>query len=252
MQQPDDFEDCHVDLWTREETPIINLKISPNYHLQISQYGSHDHRWGIYSCIWDGSLGLVEYFRRNKDISKSSLVIDLGSGTGIVGIAMARLGFDNVILTDLPEALDLMHKNVVTNPGIMVSVERLIWGDTLSDTIKSSIISYREILITGADIIYRTSLFDPLLDTLDSVWKLRKENSSIRCILGIHSIRSFVTDFYNHAHKRGFSITHISNAILPDQASDELPEISAPLDLNATNIVHIVELTQTHTDAKLD
>jgi hypothetical protein len=106
-------------------------------------------------------------------------------------------------------------------------------------------------LITGADIIYRTNLFDPLLDTLDSIWKFKKENSSIRCILGIHSIRSHLTNFYSHAQKRGFSKTHISNVILPDEATDELPEISAPLDLNATNIVHIVELTQTHTDANL-
>jgi Lysine methyltransferase len=244
MQQQDDIEDCHVDLWTREETPLINVRISPFQYLQISQYGSYDHRWGIYSCIWDGSLGLVEYFRRNIDIPKTSLVIDLGSGTGIVGIAMARLGYANVILTDLPEALDLMHKNVVINPGIRVSVEKLIWGDALPDTIKSSIISSREILITGADIIYRTSLFDPLLDTLDNIWKLKTENSSIRCILATHSIRSYLTDFYNHAQNRGFSKIHVSNVVLPDKASDELPEISAPLNLNATNLVHIVELTQ--------
>jgi ribosomal protein L11 methylase PrmA len=41
------------------------------------------------------------------------LVIDLGSGTGIVGIAMARLGYGKVFLTDLPEALHLMHENVL-------------------------------------------------------------------------------------------------------------------------------------------
>jgi Lysine methyltransferase len=244
MQQHDDVEHCHVDLWTREETPLISVKISPCEDIQISQYGSNDHRWGIYSCIWDGSLGLIEYVRRNIEIPKTSLVIDLGSGTGIVGIAMARLGYANVILTDLPEALDLMHKNVVINPGILVSVERLNWGDPLPDTIKSSILSSREILITGADIIYRTSLFGPLLDTLDSIWKLKAENSSIRCILAIHSIRSYLTDFYNLAQNRGFVKRHVSNVILPDKASDALPEISAPLDLNSANVVQIIELTQ--------
>jgi predicted nicotinamide N-methyase len=111
--ETDDDEDCRLDLWTREENPIVSVKISYSQYLQISQYGSHDHRWGIYSCIWDGSLGLVEYFRQNIDIPKASLVIDLGSGTGIVGIAMARLGYGKVFLTDLPEALHLMHENVL-------------------------------------------------------------------------------------------------------------------------------------------
>jgi SAM-dependent methyltransferase len=244
MHQQHDDEPCHVDLWTREETPLISVKISPSEYIQISQYGSNDHRWGIFSCVWDGSLGLIEYLRRNIKTPKTSLVIDLGSGTGIVGIAIARLGYANVILTDLPEALDLMHRNVAINPDILVSVERLIWGDALPDTIKSYILSSREILITGADIIYRASLFGPLLDTLDSIWKLKTENSSIRCILANHSIRSYLTDFYNLAQSRGFVKTHVSNVILPEKSSDELPEISASVDLNSANVVHIVELTK--------
>jgi predicted nicotinamide N-methyase len=87
MADDDHSEDYQVDLWTREETPMLTVRVSTEgQSLRIAQYGSDDARWGIYSCIWDGGLGLIAYLRKNPVLSKEALVIDLGSGTGVVGL----------------------------------------------------------------------------------------------------------------------------------------------------------------------
>lgn len=62
-------------------------------------------------------------------------VIDLGSGTGVVGLATAVLGAEFVKLTDLDAFRPLMQKNLEenmdtirnTNPSCIVQVDTLDW-----------------------------------------------------------------------------------------------------------------------------
>lgn len=56
--------------------------------------------------VWDGALTMVYYWNKNKNIAKDLLtnknVLELGSGTGIVGISAAIFNPKTVYLTDLP------------------------------------------------------------------------------------------------------------------------------------------------------
>ncbi len=45
------------------------------------------------------------------------VVVELGSGTGVVGIVAGLLGAREVVLTDLPYALDNARENVRLNAG---------------------------------------------------------------------------------------------------------------------------------------
>ena len=60
-------------------------------------------------------------------------VLELGSGTGFVGLALAKLGASRVTLTDLPQRLPILKRNVEEN-GLedAVSVQALAWGTTSS------------------------------------------------------------------------------------------------------------------------
>jgi predicted nicotinamide N-methyase len=207
--------------------------------LRIAQYGSDDARWGIYSCIWDGGLGLIAYLRKNPVLSKDALVIDLGSGTGVVGLGAAAVGYTNVVVTDLLEALDLMIENARLNPTYNVSVEELSWGEALPESIKQRIASSGEVLLVGADIVYRQNLFEPLLTTLERLW-----STKAKCIFATQSIRSHLEEFYARALERGFVTTHLANVFVPQGMSDELPEIVSPSNIKAQGIVHILELTR--------
>ena len=234
-------EDNDVELWVREETPLLRVRVSPNQHLLIAQYGSDSDRWGIYSCIWDGGLGLVEYFRTNEGFSRDALVIDLGSGTGVVGLGMAAVGFRNSVVTDLHDALGLMKENVNLNPSLDVAVEELAWGEPLPTAIEERIARSNEIFVVGADIVYRQNLFDPLLATMESLCSTK---CKVQCILATQSTRDHLDDFYNRAFERGFKKTHLANVIVPQGMSDELPEVVAQSDEKVTGTIHILELSR--------
>jgi methylase of polypeptide subunit release factors len=86
--------------------------------------------------VWDGALVLSAYFESKpsefwyreeqsktnnnnpKNIGKNNgkRIIEVGAGTGLVGIAVAQLNCDiDVTITDLPKQLDLMIDNISHN-----------------------------------------------------------------------------------------------------------------------------------------
>jgi hypothetical protein len=62
--------------------------------------------------VWNASVVLAKYFEaRPRAEVAGKRVLDLGSGCGLLGCALARLGAD-VLLTDRPELLPLLRRNV--------------------------------------------------------------------------------------------------------------------------------------------
>ena len=50
--------------------------------------------------LWCGSLCIMEFLLGSPDYLSDSCVVELGSGTGLVGMLCNRLGAEEVILTD--------------------------------------------------------------------------------------------------------------------------------------------------------
>ncbi|XP_020368749.1 EEF1A lysine methyltransferase 3-like [Rhincodon typus] len=86
---------------------------------------------GFGSKVWDAALTLLQYFEEQKMSFSEKKVIELGSGTGILGIVTALLG-GNVTITDKPELLKQMEWNVLVNiPSTCqsrIKVRALSWG----------------------------------------------------------------------------------------------------------------------------
>lgn len=96
------------------------------------------HRHGTGSSVWDSAVVLMGFFE-NAEYFPSGFwtgkrVLELGAGTGIVGLLTARLGAAHVVLTDLGDiAAQPMAANIDLNsaslaPSTSVAALEHLWG----------------------------------------------------------------------------------------------------------------------------
>ncbi|XP_028854992.1 EEF1A lysine methyltransferase 3-like [Denticeps clupeoides] len=126
---------------------------------------------GVAAPVWDAALHLCRFFEESPVDLKGKKIIELGAGTGIVGILAARLGAD-VTITDLPLAVPQLQSNVSSNvpslgwPGAIPKVFPLSWGKDQHE------FSSDWDLVLGADIVYLPDTFPLLLDTLSHLCRV--------------------------------------------------------------------------------
>lgn len=124
---------------------------------------------GIGFQVWNAAPVLCDYFVKTTAVGADSLrqrrVLELGSGTGLVGIVCAHLGYD-VTLTDMASVLPVLRLNADNNsPAGLVGilrVQELHWGTD----VRVSFPRARFDLVIGSDVTYFGHLHKPLLLTL--------------------------------------------------------------------------------------
>ncbi|KAF9025285.1 hypothetical protein CPC16_002665 [Podila verticillata] len=124
------------------ETVLTSREYEFNDHtiepLEIYEDPTGTLRGGVGSTIWDAAIVLSKYLEKSKlyaaSKEKSIKVLELGSGTGIVGLAVARLmsakGIPGtVVLTDKESVVPLLQKNALKNvsKGVKVMAQVLDW-----------------------------------------------------------------------------------------------------------------------------
>ena len=104
-------------------------------------------------------------------------VLELGSGLGLLGIGLSKLGASRVMLTDLPAQMPLLTRNLRENADdcdrLQVCV--LEWG-----TCPEELARQRWDLIVGADLVYDEEAMPALALTLG---QLLHRNQGARAIL---------------------------------------------------------------------
>ncbi|KAK0586956.1 hypothetical protein LWI29_015207 [Acer saccharum] len=122
------------------------------------------------SVMWDSGVVLGKFLEHAVDsgmlLLQGKKILELGSGCGLVGCIAALLG-GQIILTDLPDRLKLLKKNVETNlrhgnlKGSAV-VKELTWGDDPDQELIQPLPDY----VIGSDVIYSEGAVMDLLDSL--------------------------------------------------------------------------------------
>ncbi|KAG7493418.1 hypothetical protein JOB18_008710 [Solea senegalensis] len=125
---------------------------------------------GVAAPVWESALLLCRFLEQQHVELRGKRVMELGAGTGVVGILAARFGAA-VTLTDLPHAVPQLQVNVSHNmpaggwPSTPPRVLPLSWGeDHLNFTSDWD-------LVFGADIIYLPDTFLLLMKTLSHLCK---------------------------------------------------------------------------------
>ncbi|BAT75476.1 uncharacterized protein HKW66_Vig0035430 [Vigna angularis] len=160
---------------------------APNHHLLQNHFLSSIQSTltirqlpseGLSFQLWPAATSLVSLLDRYRaDPSSSPLsaalngrlrILELGSGTGIVGIVAAATLGGHVTLTDLPHVVPNLKFNADANAGVVgprggeLTVAPLRWGH--ADDVEA--IGRDFDLIVASDVVYHDHLYEPLLETL--------------------------------------------------------------------------------------
>ncbi|KXS12614.1 S-adenosyl-L-methionine-dependent methyltransferase [Gonapodya prolifera JEL478] len=120
--------------------------------------------------LWEGSIILAEHIFHRITVAGKS-VVELGSGTGLVGIVAAIAGAASVVLTDLEGQVDLVNENVERNVELVEDKDRIRvvevdWTEQ-SDAVRNKIGMVD--LVLASECLYLPHLHAPLLSTMRAV-----------------------------------------------------------------------------------
>mmetsp|Transcript_8943 Transcript_8943/g.20679 ORF Transcript_8943/g.20679 Transcript_8943/m.20679 type:complete len:287 (+) Transcript_8943:615-1475(+) len=146
--------------------------------------------------------------------SSSTTILELGAGLGLTGLQLATQFPCRLILTDLPDAMPLLRRNVQLNQeawrqrGSNVSTRVLEWGKPVENDIFAEI-SDNNLLILASDCVYWESLYEPLERTLAQLLSSSLQQQPSRFAL-LASVRRWKRDntFFHQLGKKTKTKTH--------------------------------------------
>ena len=164
--------------------------------------------------VWCGSLTVVDYIMRNKHIVIDKIVIELGAGTGVLGMVCSRLGCKKLILTDNdPRSITHMKQDCDKN-AVVSEVKLFDWFypdvDVLNLTLDSAL---ADLCIVAGDVLYKNILLEPFFRTVRLLFDIQKKANMYLC----HVPRAGVeySDVIEGAKRFGLGIEEI--AIAPEE-----------------------------------
>jgi predicted nicotinamide N-methyase len=186
-----------LDRWALQSADKLTVHIGR--HDIVLVQDPHSNYLGGY--IWLTSIVFCSYLERlfskrdrhgliNLDHSKRW--VELGSGVGLIGIMLHKLGIEDVVITDIQELVEPMEKNVLANDirvksisgrrkndyqDNVIVVDPLLWNNQQDmDSIKAAgDIDY----LVACDCIYSEASAMDLVNTMDY---LATNSTTILCI----------------------------------------------------------------------
>ncbi|CAF3411492.1 unnamed protein product [Rotaria socialis] len=159
------------------------------------------------SWCWESAICLAEYcYDHMFDRFKNKRIVEIGSGTGIVGLQLCALG-GNVTLTDREEYLELIDFNIKKNQNMLTGTAQgktLFWGDDINE--KEDYFQNLDFVIV-ANCVYHSIELDELIKTICNLCPENSQTSLLCCYeLRNVGIRRLVDEFHEKLIEKKFSV----------------------------------------------
>ncbi|PNW71113.1 hypothetical protein CHLRE_17g747147v5 [Chlamydomonas reinhardtii] len=150
-----------------------DIELTEDKKLRIKEFSLLEDEAG--AVVWDAALVAAHYLAhraaQGRCLVSGRRVLELGSGTGALGLAAAALGARHVALTDLPHLVPYMRENVQLNGlGATAEAAALVWGDAASlAEARRSWLPAPPHVVLASDVVYTPEGRQALFATLAAV-----------------------------------------------------------------------------------
>ncbi|CAO3644758.1 unnamed protein product [Cunninghamella echinulata] len=171
-------------------------------HISTETFGEHEIKLlqdVIHGCggkTWEAAYVMINYIlwkEKQTSFLKDKTVLDLGSGTGLVGLAIAKTcpQLSHMELTDQIPLIGLLEENIKLNElDHKVGASVLNWGEP--NDLKVDI-------VLASDCVYLEIAFQPLVDTLVT---LTDNNHDVQIYLSYRKRRKADKRFFQLLKKK--------------------------------------------------
>ncbi len=119
--------------------------------------------------LWCGSLVVINYLMKFPQTILGSQILELGAGTGVLGMMCKFLGADSIVLTDHDEkSIDHMVQDCERN-HVHASVVRFDWKQPNLSLLPLSLDANAELTVVAGDVMYKRDIITPFIDVVDLV-----------------------------------------------------------------------------------
>ena len=173
-----ELETVEVGPYTFEVTTVAHLpieKLMVNHAKGVEISGQK---------VWCGSLSVAQYLLMHPHLTTDRVVVELGAGTGVLGMLCRKLGCSRVALTDNdPQSLLHMQSDCPRN-FVDVDVVALDWFhpdvDSLGLTDALSTPA-AQLLVVAGDVLYKHALVAPFFTTARHLLQLKGGSRMLLC-----------------------------------------------------------------------
>ena len=186
--------------------------------------------------VWDCAALMSRWFEKG-DFVKGKRILELGSGTGLLGFACAVLGASKVVITDLQSILKTMERNVeLTKLGDVCVARALNWNDIEAvDALKREHGPFDMIVASDVLVFAGDAQVDGGGGLIQALTHLAEPNTT-EILMGCNKNRhGFLVGFYANPPDHLFDIQVVgSDEVDPEYYTDMVMLYRMRLRLNAT------------------
>jgi len=181
-----DDDDVEFELETVEVGPYA-FEVTTVAHLPIEKL-MVNHAKGVEISgqkVWCGSLSVAQYLLAHPQlVDDHVVVVELGAGTGVLGMVCSKLGCARVVLTDNdPQSILHMRSDCPRN-GVLADVVAFDWFSPdvgslgLADALAAPA---ARLLVVAGDVLYKHALVAPFFTTVRRVLQLKSGSTMYLC-----------------------------------------------------------------------